>query len=83
MLDSTEVTLMVVQREYAELWRELEAAKAERLAIFTTDIPHGRGWSFIEDAKVLASSPDIEPATEARLLAQVKPPRLTTCPSRD
>lgn len=58
----------------------LEDARAEELVIRSMDaLPNGRPWIFVEDARILAISPDIDPDTEMRLLAQVKPPRLMTC----
>lgn len=57
----------------------LDEARAEELAIFTMDLPSGRGWVYIEDAQVLAISPDLDEDTRRRLIAQVEPPKLTTC----
>ncbi|MCF6507369.1 hypothetical protein E9549_08105 [Blastococcus sp. MG754426] len=83
-----------LQERHALLLEERDALLAERddllfslsqawieeeLVIVTMDIPHGRRWSFIEEANVLAISPDLDEGTRRRLLAQVEPPKLTTC----
>ena len=57
----------------------LEEIEAEELAIFTMNLPSGRGWVYIEDAQTLAISPDLDEDTRRRLIAQVEPPKLTTC----
>jgi hypothetical protein len=57
----------------------LDDVRSEELVIVTMDIPHGRLWSFLEDGNVLAISPDLDEDTRRRLLAQVEPPKLTTC----
>lgn len=61
------------------LRRQLKEATKDELVIRMIDLPTGRGWAFVEDAKLLAISPDLDDATKARLLAQVEPPKLTTC----
>lgn len=59
---------------------QLDDVRAEELVINTMDaLPNGRRWIFIEDGPMLAISTDIDVDTEVRLLAQVKPPKLTTC----
>jgi hypothetical protein len=61
------------------LRRELEDVKADRLAIYRMTLPGSQRWAFHEEAKVLAISPELDPTTEAELLAQVEPLKLTAC----
>ena len=78
-LDETENALARGQEELAAVRRELDELKADTVAAFAMTLPGGRPWSFFEEGKVLAISPDIDDETRARLLAQVERPRLTTC----
>ena len=51
---------------------------ADPPVIVTVNLPHGRRWSFVEDANVLAISPYVDDDTRRRLIAQTAA-RLTTC----
>lgn len=78
-LHDVEIALLVMKRERDELRQELEEIQRDALRIFEMDVPSGRGWVYVQDAGVVAISPELDEATRARLLAQVKPPKLTTC----
>lgn len=78
-LDSTEVALQIARRENDKLRWELEDLKATLLDIRHMELPNGRPGAFVEDAMVFAISPAIDADAEVRLLAQVEPPKLTTC----
>jgi hypothetical protein len=78
-LDSTEVALLIQQRECDSLRGELEDMRAELVVIQRMALPTGRPWSYLPDAKVLAISPDMDEVAEQRLRAQIEPPKLTAC----
>jgi hypothetical protein len=69
---------LLTERDH--LLGQIDAAAAEELMMRTMqDLPNGRRWIFVEDAQLLAISTDIDADTEVLLLAQVQPPKLTTC----
>ncbi|SEP02911.1 hypothetical protein [Trujillonella endophytica] len=73
-----EVDDLMIERD--ELRRQIEQLTRDVLVTcIMRDIPGGRGWSYVEDAQVLALSPDLDSATEARLLSQVVRPDLVAC----
>jgi hypothetical protein len=71
--------LLAEREELVRLLEEAPAPKDDLLVYAMDDVPGGRPWVFIEDGKLLAISSDLDEATRFKLLAQVEPPRLTTC----
>jgi hypothetical protein len=68
--------------ERDDLRRRLAGFEEEETAVLSMDLPSGREFVFIEDANVLAISPEMGPERRERLLAQLEDrPRLTTCPT--
>jgi hypothetical protein len=78
-IDDVYAVMDVVKYERDQARRQLEEATKDDLVIRIVDLPTGRGWAFVEDAKLLAISPDLDEATKARLMSQIEPPKLTTC----
>jgi hypothetical protein len=74
----------VLLNERDELLESLEQAQARRDAgtlVVVMELPNGRRWSFQEDVNVLAVSPALSLSATERLLAQISPPTLSTCPT--
>lgn len=77
--DDLQAQVGELSADLGELREQLEKAREEEVVIVTVDLPGGRRWAFVEDAKVLAIAPDLDEEARRRLLAQVEPPKLTTC----
>lgn len=80
VVDNLSAAIDSMRFERNQLRQRLTELEDEEPKVFEMQLPSGREFVFIEDAGVLAISPDMDPEREARMLAQIEArPRLTSC----
>lgn len=78
--DEIVAAVQALRTERDDLRRQLDARlEDDETVVVSMEIPGGRDFTFLEDVNVLAVSPGMAPEWQARLLAQVELPTLTTC----